>query len=176
MLNLRRLTISCVLLTALAAIGQSRDEAELLAIHQADRRAHFNHDVDALLVHTPTKVLDVRDGKVGVLSREDVRARFVEYFRRANFTAWDDVQPPIVHVSSDGRTGWMIVRVHIAYTETDDSGKTNTHDETMAWMSAYEKQHGKWMMTAVTSTSDQHLSRSRDQSGKAWLTNSNPRR
>jgi hypothetical protein len=45
------------------------------------------------------------------------------------------------------------VRVRIRYTEKDDSGKSVVHDQTMAWMSVYEKHHGKWTMTAVTSTS-----------------------
>src|SRR5262249_35674334 len=131
-----------------------RGEAELLLLHQADRRAHFAHDVKALLVHTAAQVIDVRNGKVAVLSRVDVGRKFSEYFRHADFSAWDDVQSPIVHVSNDGATGWMIVRVRIAYTEADSAGKKVAHDETMAWMSAYEKQNGTWMMTAVTSTSD----------------------
>jgi hypothetical protein len=137
-----------------AANGPSHGEAELLALHQADRRAHFAHDVNALLAHTAARVVDVRKGKITVLSRDDLGNRFAEYFRRADFSAWDDVQPPIVHVSSDGRTGWMIVRVRISYTDTEPAGKKTMHDETMAWMSAYEKQNGVWMMTAVTSASD----------------------
>lgn len=137
-----------------AADVNSNSAAELLALHQADRRAHLAHDLNALLVHTADHVVDVRRGKVKVLSRDDVAKRFGDYFRRAEFSAWDDVEPPIVHVSGDGRTGWMIVRVRIVYTETDLAGKKTVHDETMAWMSAYEKRRGTWMMTAVTSTSD----------------------
>ncbi len=139
-----------------AANAPSRGEAELLALHQADRRAHFDHDVNALLMHTADRVIDVRNGKVTVLSRADVAGKFAEYFRRAEFLKWDDVQAPIVRVSSDGRLGWMIVRVRIAYTEMDSTGKKIRRDETMAWMSAYEKQNGVWMMTAVTSTSDKN--------------------
>ena len=89
------------------------------------------------------------------MSREDVRAKFVEYFQSAQFTAWDDAEPPIVRVSADGNMGWMIVRVRIAYTETDASGKKN-ENTVGAWMSAYEKQDGTWIMTAVTSTFGQN--------------------
>jgi len=86
------------------------------------------------------------------MSREDVRRRFLKYFEHARFYAWDDVDPPIVHVSSNGKMGWMIVRVRIAYKEMDDSGKKTDNDSIAAWMSAYEKRNGQWIMTAVTST------------------------
>ena len=159
LLKLLGLAISAWALMTVSGVGddaniQRRGEAELLALHQADRRAHFTHDLNALLAHTAANVIDVRNGKVTVLSRADLSKRFAEYLRRAEFSAWDDVQTPIVQVSGDGRTGWMVVRVHIAYTETNSAGEQMPHDETMAWMSAYEKQSGKWMMTAVTSTSD----------------------
>jgi hypothetical protein len=52
--------------------------------------------------------------------------------------------------------GWMIVRVRIAYTETDASGKKTNENTVGAWMSAYEKQNGTWIMTAVTSTFGQN--------------------
>ena len=132
--------------------AQRKAEGELLALHQADRRAHFDYDIDGLLRNLGSELLDVRDGKINHLSREDVRKKFAEYFKQAQFTAWDDLEPPIVRVSHDGSMGWMIVHVRIAYTEKDSSGKKAVHDDTMAWMSAYEKREGHWTMTAVTST------------------------
>ena len=138
--------------------AQKKAEGELLALHQADRRAHFDHDINGLLRNLGGELLDVRDGKINHLSREDVRKKFVEYFQSAQFTAWDDLEPPIVRVSDDGSMGWMIVRVRITYTEKesstekDSSGKKAVHDDTMAWMSVYEKREGHWTMTAVTST------------------------
>ena len=152
-----RLLLGIVLLTSLNMAGQqsqaqSQAEAELLSLHTEERRAHFDHDVQALLAHVAPEVVDVRDGRVNHMSREDVRARFLAYFKRAEFSAWDDVDPPIVRVSSDGKMGWMIVRVRIAYTETDAFGKKTKQDSVGAWMSAYEKLNGNWIMTAVTST------------------------
>jgi hypothetical protein len=135
---------------------QRQAEAELLALHQADRRAHFAHDVDAVLAHTAPQLLDVRDGKTTMLTRDAVRTKFAGYFRHADFSAWDDVEPPVIRVSSDGRMGWMIVRVHIVYVDRDTAGKPAWHDETAAWMSAYEKRKGNWLMTAVTSTFAEH--------------------
>ena len=139
--------------SSLQAALQSAARAELLALHQSARRAHFEHDVDAILATIPEKMTMVRDGKVEVRTREEVRQRFTEYFQGAEFSAWDDLEPPMVQVSPDGQMGWMIVRVRVAYTKTDAAGVKSKEDSVLAWMSAYEKRDGKWMHVANTTTS-----------------------
>jgi hypothetical protein len=71
-------------------------KAELLALHQADRRAHFHHDVDALAASLPSEFIYVRDGKVQTQTKEDLRKRFTQYFQGAEFSAWDDLEPAII--------------------------------------------------------------------------------
>ena len=129
-------------------------KAELLALHQADRRAHFARDVDALVATLPPefKFTFVRDGRIETQSKDNLRRRFTEYFRGAEFSAWDDLEPPIVRISPDGQMGCMIVRVKIAYTKTDAAGKKQSEQTVMAWMSAYEKRDGKWLHVANTTT------------------------
>jgi hypothetical protein len=132
--------------------AQSSAKAELLALHQADRRAHFNRDVKAILATIGPEFTFVRGGKIQVMSRDDVRVQFTEYFQGAEFSAWDDLEPPIVRVSPDGQMGWMIVRVRVAYTKPDASGKKTQESSVIAWMSAYEKRDGKWLHIANAST------------------------
>ncbi|HSY57952.1 MAG TPA: nuclear transport factor 2 family protein [Terriglobales bacterium] len=132
--------------------GESTAKAELLALHQADRRAHFNRDVDAILSTIGPDFTYVRDGKIKEMSRDDVRKQFTEYFRGAEFSAWDDLEPPIVRVSPDGQMGWMIVLVRVAYTKTGADGKKSQDESVIAWMSAYEKRDGKWLHIANAST------------------------
>jgi hypothetical protein len=134
--------------------AQKQAEQELLALHKEERRAHFEHDVEFLVAHAGRELLDVREGRVNRMTRDDVRKRFVEYFKSAHFSAWDDLEPPIVQASLDGKLGWVVVRVRIAYTETDASGRETREDSSMAWMSAYEKQDGQWVLKAVTSTAE----------------------
>jgi ketosteroid isomerase-like protein len=129
--------------------SSSTAESELLAVHAADRRAHFERDVDGLLAHVGDEIVDVREGNVRRMTRDELRSRFRDYFAKARFSAWDDLAAPVVHVSPDGRLGWMIVQVQVSYTE---HGKARATDETLAWMSAYEKRNGTWMLTAVTTT------------------------
>ena len=81
-----------------------------------------------------------------------MRKRFTEYFQGAEFTAWDDLEPPIIHVSPDGMMAWMIVRVKVAYTKANASGKKTQESTVLAWLSCYEKQGGKWIHTANVTT------------------------
>ncbi len=98
-------------------------KAELLVLHEAARRSHFHHDVDALLATVPAEFIYVRNGKIQTQTKADLRKRFTEYFQGAEFSAWDDLEPPIIHASADGQMGWMVVRVNIAYSKTDAAGK-----------------------------------------------------
>jgi Domain of unknown function (DUF4440) len=131
---------------------QKSGEAELLALHQNDRRAHFAHDVEALLASHSPEFISVRDGNIRRRSQDELRKRFTEYFRGAEFTAWDDLEPPIVHVSPDGQMGWMIVRVKISISRSDATGKRTSENVVMAWMSAYEKHEGQWQHIASVTT------------------------
>jgi hypothetical protein len=121
---------------------------ELLAVHQAGLRVHLNRDVDFIVAGIGPEFTTVHEGNIRVMSREDVRKQFTEYFRGAEFSAWDDLEPPVIRISPDGKMGWMIVRVRIAYTKTDAAGERSKEDTVMAWMSAYEKHDGKWLLVA----------------------------
>jgi hypothetical protein len=138
-------------------------KAELLAMHQADRRAHFHRDVDALVGSLPPdfRLISVRDGKIQTQSPDDLRKRFTQYFRGAEFSAWDDLEPPIIHVSPDRQMGWMVVRVKIAYSKTDAAGKITQEHSVIAWMSAYEKHEGEWLHVANASTFEPEEANSR---------------
>ena|ERR1700751_2496960 len=90
------------------ATAQQQGEIELLSLHKEERRAHFEHDVNFLVAHVAPQLLDVRDGQVNRMSREDVRAEFVEYFKSAQFLAWDDVESPIVGFESHSLRQYLI--------------------------------------------------------------------
>ena len=114
----------------------------------------MNRDVDFIVAGMGPEFTTVHEGAIRVMSREDVRKQFTEYFHGAEFSAWDDLEPPVIRISPDGKMGWMIVRVRIAYTKTDAAGAPSKEDTVMAWMSAYEKRDGKWLLVANATTSE----------------------
>jgi hypothetical protein len=125
---------------------------EILAIHQNDRRAHFAGDAALLIPKDATEILNVQDGKITPTTPDQMRKEFVEYFRNSEYSAWDDLEPPQVHVSPDEQMAWMAVRVHSKFVRTLSDGKKEPHEFVAAWTSTYEKLNGKWQMTSVTST------------------------
>jgi ketosteroid isomerase-like protein len=148
--------LGCFLGTSFAASPRPQRSLtaveEILAIHQADRRAHFAGDAAALVEHIAPELLSVRDGKITRQTRDESRKQFEEYFRGSEYSAWDDLDPPQVQVSHDGRMGWLIVRVHSRFSRALDGGKKETTEFVSAWTSTYEKTGGRWLMTTVTST------------------------
>ncbi len=158
MLFLLMLDVMLLLGSVKSSLTQARETVqeqginEIADLHRAERRAHFDHDIEALLSTLGPSLIDVREGQITRMSREDVRRRFTEYFHMAKFSSWDDLEPPIIRVSPDGQMAWMIVRVRIVYTQTETSGKQTAQHTTGAWMAGYEKRAGKWLMVAVSST------------------------
>jgi hypothetical protein len=136
---------------AQSSIDLERQRAELLQVHRNVREAHFNTNVDLLLDRASDELIYVRDGKIARQSKADMREFFSGYFRNAKYYEWDDIEPPIVHVSQDASMGWMITNVRVRRTQS-----TSTTPETVefvyAGMSTYEKRGGRWMEVANVST------------------------
>ena len=153
-----RLTVAAVALaffwrgSAHIAPAELTVKDELLAIHQADRRAHFARDADALVANVAPEFLQVFDGKIQRMSREDLRRRFATYFQGAEFVAWDDLEPPVIQLSPDGKMGWMAVRLKVMIRRHDAAGSKIAEDTTMSWLSTYEKHDGKWQHVANATT------------------------
>ena len=72
---MKRILVTVGMLAGLLCIAPSHQpahadvdsaKAELLALHEADRRAHFHRDVDALVATLPPdfRFISVRDGKI----------------------------------------------------------------------------------------------------------------
>lgn len=121
---------------------------ELLKLHEEERRAHFETNIDLLQKDAPESFISVRNGKIYRVSKSDERQMFEEYFKDAKYLKWDDLEPPIVRVSADGTMGWVIVRVEVRRL----SGEKKEEAFIYAGIMTYEKQNGKWGRIANVST------------------------
>jgi hypothetical protein len=147
-----------VLLVGASAYAQSKpvdlekERAELLKLHQQDRRAHFQTDVDLLLAHHPEEFISVRSGKIYHPQKADTRKVFTESFKGATYSEWDDLEPPIIRVSNDGSLGWVIVRLQVRRTKKDAAGAEKEEKFVYAGIMTYEKRDGRWIKVANVST------------------------
>lgn len=145
-----------VILTVLAACAPhtdvSADRAELLRLHEQARTAHLEKRPDLLVASFADTLLDISDGLVSPRTREQNRARFQRYFDRVNFQQWDDIAPPRIRISPDGRMAYVVVQKSVLLTSQAGSGQPAAEHTVFAWVEIYEKRNGKWTLMAVAST------------------------
>lgn len=134
------------------AVDLEKERAELLRQHKLAREAHFKRDANVLVASMAPETIYVRDGKVETRTRGENLERFKKYFASAEFSEWDDLMPPVIRISPDGKMAWMIVRMKGKYTQTSENGEKSTEEFVCAWMTTYEKQGSKWIHIANVST------------------------
>ncbi len=125
---------------------------ELLALHATHRAAHFATDPAALLAAQAEPFITVANGAIHEVTREASLQRFTDYFAGATYHEWDDLQPPIVHVSQDATMAWMITRIQVRRTQTDADGNAQQQAFIYAGIMTYERRDGSWVQTANVST------------------------
>jgi hypothetical protein len=129
-----------------------RDRAELLRLHEEHREAHLGKRADLMVGSFHDSVRFLSRGEVSAASREQNRARLQAYFDRSSFQAWDDIEPPVIRISPDGRMAYKIVRKRVKLTAPDSAGRPVAEDVVYAWVEIYEKPGDRWVLMAVAST------------------------
>ena len=153
------LVIASTIAACATGVGRrtARDDAEdravLLRLHAEQRTAHLERRADLLVASQAETLWNVSGGQVTARPREQARASFQAYFVASTFAAWDDLAPPQIHISPDGRMAYVIVekRVHVTITPSG-SAAARVARVRYAWLSVYEKIGGRWLMTAIAST------------------------
>ena len=135
------------------ADDEAADRAALLRLHAEQRTAHLEHRADLLVAGQADTLWNVSGGRVSASPREQARASFQRYFDASTFAAWDDLAPPRIRISADGRMASVIVekRVHVTIAPSR-GGAPVVQQVRYAWLSVYEKIDGRWQMTAIAST------------------------
>lgn len=144
-----------VLLTACAAPAggdTEADRSQLLRMHELARRAHLEKRADQMVASFDDSIRFVAGGEVTVTSPAENQARFQAYFDRSTFQAWDDIAPPLLRISPDGRMAYKIVRKRVQLTSPDSAGRLVAEHVVYAWIEVYEKPHDRWILKAVAST------------------------
>jgi hypothetical protein len=142
--------------TSTSSAPRSSDRVEdslaLIRLHERAREAHLAKRADWLVEGQADSLISVSSGKVSVSPRASVRAGFQPYFDASTFQAWDDIVPPRIRISADGRMAYVIVEKRVHLTTRTPNGGTEAERTRFAWLSVYEKQGSEWRMTAIAST------------------------
>lgn len=132
--------------------ARSADRAELVRLHERQRTAHLARRADWLVGEWADSLFSISRGGVSIGTRERGRASFQEYLDASTFQAWDDIVPPRISISRDGQMAYVVVEKRVHLTTHDTSGAVQAERTRFAWLSVYEKQDGKWRLSAIAST------------------------
>jgi len=125
---------------------------ELLQLQQQERNAHISKDARLLVSVFADDFINIGAGKITRPTREESINRLQAYFDRSEFMEWDDISPPIIRVSQDASMAYVVVHKRVRLKSQNEQGEMEEAATIFAWMETYEKQNGKWVLTAAAST------------------------
>ena len=152
----QRLLWSAVACLSLASCAGGRDSggdpAALRRLLDEDRQAHLQLDAALLASHLADTLLSIESGQVARIPRGEVESTFRSYFAGAHYTAWEDVEPPVVRIAPGGQMAWVVRKVRVDREQPGAGGTLQRRQFTSAWTATYEWRSSRWQMTTVTST------------------------
>ena len=130
----------------------SNDYKQLLQLQRQQREAHINKNPEMLVSMFSEDFISVDSGSINRPTGKESRNRFQAYFDNVEFIAWDNIEEPVIRISSDGTMAYIIVhkRVHLRIPSADRENSESRN--VFAWMETWEKRNGEWKMTAIAST------------------------
>ncbi len=126
-------------------------EAELLAAHERILAAHRERDVEAWLALEADDYVSANGGEIRFPTKRERRAARQPYLESTTFTTYRDARPPMVGISDDGTSGWLIAQVETAGTRTLADGRQQALEAVYAWIELYRRVDGRWLVVGNVS-------------------------
>jgi len=128
------------------------DRAALVAINARTGKGHLDRDPAAFLTAVESGWWAAGNGDWTYRDKAIATKDLTEYFAHTTFEELRDVNPPDVHISPDGSTGWLRGEVEIRGTSVDAQGVRRPVHFRAAWLDVYEKRNGRWVLAARANT------------------------
>ena len=126
------------------------DHSRILAEHKRIIDAHMMRDVEGMLTGAADDYVLVNRGEVRYPTLDERRQKFAHYFKITVFSEYKDLIPPIIHISDDGTSAWLIAQVEVSGTQ-ELPGEDKALHFVSAWIELYEKRDGEWVQTGNVS-------------------------
>lgn len=131
-------------------INLEHEKQAILTLHDTQRQAHFEKNVEMLIENDAADFIQVNRGKISSPSRQEKAARFQAYFDAVAFVQWDDVTPPIISFSDDATMATAIVNKMVVLKLKQENMRLDT--TYFAWLAVYKKTNGHWELYQMAST------------------------
>lgn len=136
--------------------------AEIMAVHDAQRRNHIEKDVLASADLISSDYIAVTRGTVRHISKTEFLERRQRYYDSVEFEKWDDISLPIIRFSIDFSIAYTIVQKKVVITYTGETGDKIQETTKFAWMTVYRKTDGNWKIDAAISTNKPEVTQPRN--------------
>ncbi|MFY9608464.1 MAG: hypothetical protein WAU45_07605 [Blastocatellia bacterium] len=117
----------------------------LRALHEKVIVAHRQSNVELLLEDEAADYVVANRGEITRPSLDERRVLLGSYLGRTTFQEYRDVTEPVVRVSGEGTSGWVIVQVQASGVQTTPPGQKQPLEFVSAWIELYEKRDGRWL-------------------------------
>lgn len=132
-------------------VEMEKERLHILESNERQRRAHFEGNAGLLAQEMADTVYTVQRGDIRVETRADMLARWKDYFQVVQYSIWDDMQPPVVHISQDATMATLAVK-KITVSRLVDRESSPIDTTFFAWTSGYKKVDGVWKIYTIAST------------------------
>jgi len=152
--------VSLILLVFIFACEDVKPDLEkekqaLLKLHEDQREFHFSKNAKAFVAQLAPDFISVNRGKITQPSEKENIEQFQSYFDYVEFKKWDDVNPPQIRFSDDGKMAYMIVDKMVEITYPSDDGQLIQDNTHFGWVTICRKQaNGEWKIECVASTNE----------------------
>lgn len=144
--------IAALLAVACTKPDMEKEKKELLTLHERQRIAHLEENIDLFAREQADTLLFIRNGELGYRTQQQMRENFKRYFDRVEFIKWDDIAEPIIEISDDASMANTFVQKIVILTYQGDQGQTVLDTTHFAWTTTYRKSGEEWRLIATTST------------------------
>ena len=148
----KAIAVTTVLSAAALSCASEGEEVELRRILENDRAAHLAADAARLTANLADTLIVLDGALITPQTRQEIEVMFRAYFEGASYHEWDDLEDPVIRISTDGSMAWVARRVRVDRTAPRFGGGTQRERFESSWTATYERAGGAWKMTSVTST------------------------
>lgn len=131
---------------------RAKAEQEILEMHEAQREYHFGKDSISFAQQMSAAYVSVNRGLITRPSVAENISRYNNYFSAVEFVKWDDVNPPLIRFSDDGRMAYTVVDKEVIVEYKLSETETILDSGYYAWVAIYKKQAEGWKLDCVAST------------------------
>lgn len=118
------------------------DSVQVHRLHRKLLAAHCLGDAEMIANLSTPQILSANRGELGEFSREATRERFFSLFKSIKYTAYEDLEMPIIAISAGSDLGWIAVNVRATGSQIETGA---SFSDQWAWVMLVRKVDNDWL-------------------------------